>query len=88
MSENFASGTVPLPSDTIRVLEEKILLALDALSGGGGGGGLGTGQIKQYTADPNAEAVVPDNQSFPAIAYQLGGAGNTMTWNTTTHVWQ
>lgn len=87
MTEHY-STLLPLPGDGIRPLEAKILLSLDALSGGGGSGGLGTGQIKQYTTDPNAEAVVPDNQAFPAIAYKNDGSGNTMTWNTTSHVWQ
>ncbi len=52
------------------------------------GGGAGSDQIKTYVADPNAELVVPDDQTLPAVAYQVAGAGPTVTWNTGTLLWQ
>lgn len=85
MSEHFASGTVPLPTDTIRVLEAKILLALGAFSGGVTGQ---TGQVMEYTAaDPTTQGLTPTDQDAPAVAYKQGGAGNTYTWDTVAHVW-
>lgn len=45
-------------------------------------------QIVIYTADPTAEALVPDNQNCPAMAYRADGQGPILTWNITTHVWQ
>lgn len=95
---DLANGD-PVPSDAADLMSEArclrcvpegmvpyaILGALVALSGGGGGG---SGQIKTYVADPNGEAVVPDDQTLPAVAYQIAGAGPTVTWNTGTLLWQ
>ena len=65
----------------------KLALLCEIAESGGGGGG-GSGQIKTYVADPNGEAVLPDDQTKPAIAYAAGGAGPTVTWNTGTLLWQ
>lgn len=53
----------------------------------GGGGSGGAGQIVQYTTDPTTEGLTPTDQDLPAIAYQKDGTGPTITWSTTTHVW-
>lgn len=53
----------------------------------GGGGGSGSGQIKTYTADPNAEAVVPSNTALPAIAYKSDGTGSIYVWVINTQSW-
>ncbi len=84
MGETFASGTIPLPSDTLRVIEEKILLALGG--GGGGSGGIAS-QIRMYSVDPNDEGVTPFDTTAPGVAYQENGAGPQMTWNPTTQLW-
>lgn len=46
-----------------------------------------SGQIKYYTADPNAEGVVPDDQTQPAIAYALAGNGDIYGWNPSSLTW-
>ena len=61
-----------------------INLANQIISGGIGGG---SGQIKFYTADPNVEAVVPNDQTKPAIAYSISGAGSIYGWNPNTLLW-
>ena len=49
----------------------------------------GAGQICLYTTtDPNTDSITPADITKPAIAYKLGGASPTFTWNTSTHVWQ
>lgn len=47
MSEFHSSGTIPLPTDTIRTLEVKILNALNA-----GGGGSGAPDSINYAGPP------------------------------------
>lgn len=85
MSESYASGIVPLPTDTLRVLEVKLLLALGAFSGGVTAT---TGQVLAYTAaDPTTQGLTPTDINSPAIAYPKNGVGNTYGWDTTNHVW-
>lgn len=38
MAEKYASGTTPMPTDPMRVIEQKILTALNNGAGGGGSG--------------------------------------------------
>lgn len=84
MSQTFAN-LLPQPTDTQRILEAKILLAIKA---GGGGGGGGSGQLLQYTgASPTADGLVPANINLPAEAYKDDGTLPTYTWNTTSHTW-
>jgi hypothetical protein len=85
MSLSFASGTVPLPSDTLQTLEAKILLALN---GGGGAGGGGIGEVLTYsTTDPTTDGVVPTDPTQGAIAYKDDGNGSMFTWNIATQAW-
>ncbi len=85
MSEHWASGTVPLPTDTIRVIEAKILLALGA---GGGGGGGGNGQMVIYeTTDPTTEGRFPTNLAGPAMAYRRDNLGAQYTWDPVAQGW-
>lgn len=78
MSEQYASGTTPLPTDTLRVIEEKILIALNE---GGTGGGPGGGWLKGVvdpegvvTATAPAGYVNTANQTF---WIKESGTGNT-----------
>ena len=48
--------------------------------------GSGSGQIKIYTSDPNAEGVVPDDLTSPAIAY-TEGVGATYVWSISGQEW-
>lgn len=54
--------------------------------GGGGGGGANNNVI--YVADPNAEALVPPDQTKPSFTYSLNFTLPVMTWNTSTLSWQ
>ena len=82
MSENYLYGTSPAPTNPIRILEVKIL---NALNGGstGGGGGIGSGFVLQGTGAPVS---APANQNAAAIYTDLS-TGDMYTWNATTHVW-
>ena len=85
MSLSFASGTVPLPSDTLQTLEAKILLALN---GGGGAGSGGIGEVLTYTTtDPTTDGVFPTDTTKGAIAYRRDGLGSTFQWNIDTQAW-
>lgn len=70
---------------------EKQLMAMivyqTCTNGGGGGGGGGAGQIKVYTADPNTEAVVPDDLNEPAIAYSADGSLAIYGWSVSGQNW-
>ena len=72
MSENYASGTTPLKTDPIRVIEVKIL---NALNGGGGGGGGGLGSLAVYTAvaGTNPTGIVTGTNGKGAINDTDGG---------------
>lgn len=83
MNVSYSNGSVPLFTDTRYILLMRILLAINA----GGGGGAGSGQIREYTTDPTTEGLTPTDQDLPAFAYQKDGTGPTISWNTTTHVW-
>lgn len=76
-------GKLTNPVQLLQVIAE---LSCEIASAGGGGGG-GSGQIKIYTADPNSEGVVPDNQALPAVVYSADGTLSTQYWNPNTHVW-
>lgn len=76
MSENYASGTTPLKTDTIRVLEVKILNALN--SGAGGGGAIMEGA--------GAPVTNPNNVNGAAI-YVDTSTGDFYYWNTTSQSW-
>jgi len=74
MSENYASGIVPFPSDTLRVIEEKVLRKIN----GGNGGNVVSVQsgngISVDSSDP-ANPVV----SAPTLASKVNKSGDTMT---------
>lgn len=76
MALAFASGTVPLASDTIATLEAKILLAI----GGGSSGGGGTGS--SGVADPEGSVTAATGSTYWATGSQTfwvkqTGSGNT-----------
>lgn len=75
MSEHYASGTTPLKTDTIRVLEVKILNALNAGAGGGG-------MVEQVGPPVNP----PSNVNRPALSIDTS-TGDFWYWNTTTQGW-
>lgn len=52
-----------------------------------GGGSSGSGQIKTYTADPNAESVRPSNTALPAVAYKADGTGSIFVWVISGQTW-
>lgn len=81
MGERFSSGTTPMPFDPIRVIEEKMLIRLNAISGGGGGG---SGSVLQGTDDPIA---APSTPTSPAVYTNLT-SGVMFTWNVTAQAWQ
>lgn len=85
MSVSYSNGSVPIFTDTRYILLMRILLAINA--GGGGGGGTVSGQLLQYDVDPTTEGLVPTDQNITAFAYQKDGTGPSISWNTTTHVW-
>ena len=67
-------------------LSERDLLMTVAASACAGGGGGGGSQIVAYTgANPNADAVVPPDQTKAAIAVKPNSA--IYTWNTDTLTW-
>lgn len=76
---NFS--TTPLNTDTIRILEIRILNALRNSSGGGGGG---SAQLSQGTGAPVAP---PTNTATTAI-YIDRNTGIQYFWNTTAQAWQ
>lgn len=80
MSETYALGNVSQRTNPLRVLEVKILNALNA----GGGGGGGTAQLVTYTVGTPA---APANQNQPALAYDPTGNLPTLGWNTSNHTW-
>lgn len=72
-------------TDSVGLLQVIAQLLCDVSSGGGGGG---SEQIKIYVTDPNAEGVLPEDVTKGAIAYSLDPNLSTMTWNTSTLLWQ
>lgn len=54
---------------------------------GAGSGGTVSGQMLQYDVDPTTEGLVPTDQNITGWAYQKDGLGPSISWNTTTHVW-
>lgn len=63
-----------------------ISLAYQILLTGGGGGGGGSGQIVGYAGtDPNSDAVVPTDQTKPAIAVKP--SATTYVWDTVNLIW-
>jgi len=80
--EHYASGTTPTPSDTLRVIEEKILLKL--ATGGGGGG---TQQVfSDSFADPNGH-ITPVDVSKAAVYFQESEVTNEWRWNVAAQAW-
>jgi len=75
MSENYLYGTSPCPTNPIRILEVKILNALNGGAGGTGSGGLsGVGSPEGVvTANPGT-TYLDDSGGFWA---KFSGTGNT-----------
>ena len=46
----------------------------------------GGGQIRNFTADPNTEGVIPANPQGPAVAYPVGG-GTLWQWDVANQIW-
>lgn len=87
MSLSFASGTVPLPSDTLQTLEAKILLALNGIAAGGGG--TGSIQVVAYTTtDPTTDGKFPEDLTRAAWAYKEDGTGQNYGWDVSAQVWR
>ena len=79
--EFFASGTKPLATDTIRVLEEKILIALNNGGGGGGGGGGGSGLNTFSNLGGNPPGAAPTSGAFSVDSSTGNGwMGNGSAW--------
>lgn len=64
-----------------------VLECIVAAACAGGGGGGGSGQLQYYVADPNAEGILPTDQTKPAFAATKNGTGPIYSWNTTTLLW-
>ncbi len=75
MANNFASGTTPMPTDTIRVLEAKILAALNAGGGSGTTGTISTGSGAPVGA-PTGLPFYIDTANGNTLYMYYGG-----TWN-------
>ena len=75
MTESFSSGTTPKTSDTLRILDIKIL---NAITGGGGGGGGGITQVFSGagapTVTPTVSAAIYINTSNGSLYEWYGGS--------------
>jgi len=86
-TEQYGSGTTPTMGDTERVLEVKILTAmniLDALGGGGGGGGTGT--VTASAIDPTGVLTITGRGicfgtgAFDGVIWKKTSAGSASDW--------
>lgn len=82
MAENYLFGTEPVATNPIRVIEVKILTALNG-GAGGGGGGSGTGG-SGFTGVGSPEGVVTAtpgtsylDTAGDSLWYKESGSGNT-----------
>lgn len=82
MSLSYATGTTPLACNPSKVIEDKILIKLNA-GGSTGGGGTGSGSVLQGAADPVA---APSDPTSPAI-YTNTTSGTIWTWSVVGQAW-
>lgn len=80
-AETYTSGTTPLAVNPERVIDVKILTALNNGSGGGGGGG--SGSVLQGHGAPVA---APTTASQAALYTDLD-SGLIYTWNVGSQSW-
>lgn len=82
MALSYATGTTPLACNPSKVIEDKILIKLNA--GGSTGGGGGTSNDSQGTVDPVSAPSDPTKTAF----YTNLTSGVIFVWNVTNQAWQ